>query len=201
MVEADPHFASQADITREIGMSQRLEGKKIAILATDGFEEVELTSPCEAVEGEGAIVHIIAPKEGPIWSFRIDDWGDEFSIDHRLDEVKPDDYHMLILPGGVLNPDNLRTNSDVIRFVQHFFDHNKPCAAICHAPWTLISADVVRGRRMTSYHTVKQDLINAGAHWVDEPAVVDNGLVTSRNPDDLEAFNAAVIEQAAAAKL
>ena len=170
-------------------------GKRIAILATDGFEEVELTSPKEAMEKEGFNVEIVSLKSGNIKSWDGDNWGKDFKVDKTLDEVSAKDYHALVLPGGVINPDNLRTEESALIFVRDFFKQSKPVCAICHAPWTLISADVVEGRTMTSFKSVRKDLENAGALWVDQEVVVDEALVTSRNPDDLPAFNAKVIEE------
>jgi protease I len=169
--------------------------KKIAILATDGFEEVELSSPKEAMEKEGFEVDIISPKSGKIKAWDKTDWSKEYDVDKTLNEVSAKDYNALVLPGGVINPDNLRTKQEALTFVKDFFEQKKPVAAICHGPWTLISAGVVKGRTMTSYNSIKDDLINAGANWVDKEVVVDEGLVTSRNPDDLPAFNAKVIEE------
>lgn len=169
--------------------------KKVAILATNGFEEVELTSPKEAMEDEGFEVHIVSPEKGKIKAWDKTDWSKEYTVDKTVNEVSAKDYNALMLPGGVLNPDKLRTNEDVLRFVREFFEQKKPVAAICHAPWTLISAGVVKGRTMTSYHTLKDDLKNAGANWVDKEVVVDEGFVTSRNPGDLPAFNGKLIEE------
>lgn len=169
--------------------------KKVAILATNGFEEVELTSPKEAMEKEGFEVHIISPEKNKIKAWDKTDWSKEYKVDKNLGEVSALDYDALMLPGGVMNPDNMRTNKEAQKFVKDFFEQKKPVAAICHAPWMLISAGVVKGRTMTSYHTLKDDLINAGANWVDQEVVVDEGFVTSRNPDDLPAFNKKLIEE------
>jgi len=169
--------------------------KKVAILATNGFEEVELTSPKEAMEKEGFQVDIISDKSGKIKSWDKDKWSKEYKVDHTLDNVNAANYNALVLPGGVMNPDNLRTNEDASKFVREFFKQKKPVAAICHAAWTLINAEVVKGREMTSYHTLRKDLENAGAKWVDKEVVVDNGFVTSRSPDDLSAFNKKLIEE------
>ncbi len=169
--------------------------KRIAIVATNGFEEVELTSPKKAMENEGFEVEIVSPQEGKIKAWDKDHWSEEYTVDKTIDKVSAEDYNALVLPGGVLNPDNLRTNEDVLKFVRDFFKQSKPVAAICHGAWTLINAEVVEGRTMTSYHTLRKDLENAGANWVDKEVVVDQALVTSRNPDDLEAFNAKVIEE------
>ncbi|PZV20696.1 MAG: protease [Leptolyngbya sp.] len=176
-------------------MSQKLSGRKVAILATDGFEQVELTSPKEALESAGAQTHVIAPQGESIQGWNHHDKGDKISVDHTLDQVNPDDYDALMLPGGPLNPDQLRTNKDAVQFVQAFFAASKPVAAICHAPWTLIEADTVKGRTVTSWPSLKTDLKNAGATWVDQEVVVDHGLVTSRNPNDLPAFNQKMIEE------
>lgn len=169
--------------------------KKIAILATDGFEESELKSPKEHLEKEGWTTHIVSLKSGSIKSWAEKNWGDEYKVDRTIDEVSADQYDALVLPGGVINPDKLRTNEKVLTFVKGFFDAKKPVAAICHGPWTLINAGVVKGREMTSYQSIKQDLINAGAVWSDEEVVVDQGLVTSRSPQDLPAFNRKMIEE------
>ncbi|MCB7480057.1 type 1 glutamine amidotransferase domain-containing protein [Christiangramia sediminis] len=169
--------------------------KRIAILATHGFEESELTSPKEAMEKEGFNVEIVSLEKGKIKSWDKDNWGKEYEVNKTLDEVSAKDYHALVLPGGVINPDNLRREEKALIFVRDFFKQSKPVAAICHAPWTLISADVVEGRTMTSFNSIRKDLENAGALWVDKEVVVDEALVTSRNPDDLPAFNAKVIEE------
>lgn len=169
--------------------------KRIAILATHGFEESELASPKEAMEKEGFKVEIVSLEKGKIKSWDKDNWGKEYNVDKTLDEVSAKDYNALVLPGGVINPDNLRREEKALVFVRDFFKQSKPVAAICHAAWTLISADVVEGRTMTSFKSLKKDLENAGALWVDKEVVVDEALVTSRNPDDLPAFNAKVIEE------
>lgn len=171
-----------------------LQGKKIAMLATDGFEQVELTRPKKALEEAGATVHVIAPKSGSIKGWDKTDWGEKVNVDQTLDKAKPADYDALVLPGGVLNPDKLRTEEKAIEFVKAFFADNRPVAAICHGPQTLINAEVVSGRTMTSYPAVRKDLENAGAQWVDREVVVDGNLVTSRKPDDIPAFNKKVIE-------
>ena len=173
----------------------KLNGKKVAILVTDGFEQVELTSPKEALEEAGATAEIVSPADGKVKGWQHTEWGDEFPVDVPLSEAKAEEYDALLLPGGVLNPDQLRTQREATDFVRSFFVAGKPVAAICHGPWTLIDAGVAQGRRMTSYHSIKADLQNAGALWVDEEVVVDQGLVTSRNPDDLPAFNAKLVEE------
>lgn len=169
--------------------------KRIAILATDGFEESELKSPKEAMEKEGFSVEIISEKEGKIKSWADGNWGKEYSVDKALENANAADYNALVIPGGVINPDKLRRNKQALKFVKHFFEEKKPVAAICHGPQILISAEVVKGRKMTSFSSIKDDLINAGANWVDEEVVVDEGFVTSRNPDDLPAFNSKLIEE------
>lgn len=169
--------------------------KKIAILATDGFEESELKSPKEHLEKEGWTAHIVSLKSGSIKSWADGNWSTEYKVDKTLDEVSASDYDALVLPGGVINPDKLRVEKSALDFIKGFFADKKPVAAICHGPWSLIEADVVRGRDMTSYHSIKTDLINAGANWSDEEVVVDQGLVTSRNPNDLPAFNRKMVEE------
>ncbi|MAM28810.1 MAG: protease [Flavobacteriaceae bacterium] len=169
--------------------------KRIAILATDGFEESELKSPKEAMEKEGFTVDIVSENLGSIKAWSDGNWSNNYQVDKTIDNASAKDYNALVLPGGVINPDKLRRNEDALLFVRDFFKQEKPVAAICHAPWTLISADVVKGRKMTSFHSIKDDLINAGANWVDEEVVVDSGFVTSRNPDDLPAFNSKLIEE------
>lgn len=169
--------------------------KRIAILATDGFEESELKSPKEAMEKEGFQVEIVSLKSGKIKSWADGNWSNEYNVDKTLSEVSAKDYNALMLPGGVINPDKLRREEDALTFVRDFFKQKKPVAAICHAPWILIEADVVKGRKMTSFNSIKKDLVNAGANWVDEEVVVDEALVTSRNPNDLPAFNAKLIEE------
>lgn len=175
-------------------MSQ-LKGKKVGLLATDGFEQSELVSPRAAIAAAGATVHVIAPDPGAIRGWSEGNWAEEVQVDAVLAETKPEDYDALVLPGGVINPDKLRTNSEAIEFVRHFVAAGKPVAAICHAPWTLIDAEAVEGRRMTSWPSLRRDLENAGAQWVDEPVVVDQGIITSRNPGDLDAFNDKTIEE------
>lgn len=169
--------------------------KRIAILATDGFEESELKSPKEAMEKEGFSVDIISEKEGTIKAWKDGNWSKEYNVDFTINNAKASDYNALVLPGGVINPDKLRRNEDALTFVKHFFEQKKPVAAICHGPQTLISAGVVKGRKMTSFKSIKDDLINAGANWVDKEVVVDQGFVTSRSPEDLPAFNSKLIEE------
>lgn len=172
-----------------------LNNRKIAILTENGFEESELLSPKKALEEAGATVHIISPEKDKVRAMKDHQWSVEVKVDKKISEVHADDYDGLMLPGGVINPDKLRTNSEAITFIQDFFKSGKPVAAICHGPQTLISAGVVKGRKMTSYPSIKQDMINAGVNWVDEEVVVDQGLVTSRSPKDLPAFNAKIIEE------
>lgn len=175
-------------------MAANLQGKRVAILATHGFEQSELLSPREALQEAGAEVHIVSPEEGRIRAWNHTDWGEEVEVDVPLSQANPENYDALVLPGGVMNPDNLRRNAEALQFVRAFDEDQKPIAAICHGPWTLIDAGLVEGRRMTSYHTVQTDLKNAGAEWVDEEVVVDGNLVTSRQPDDLPAFNERLLE-------
>ena len=175
--------------------NDRLSGKRIAILATEGVEQSELERPREALIKAGAQTDLISPKTGDIHAWDEDDFGDTFEVDVNLEDAQAGDYDALLLPGGVMNPDKLRMESKAVEFVRSFFAAGKPVAAICHGPQVLIDADVVRGRKLTSYPSVKRDLMNAGANWVDEEVVVDNGLVTSRKPADLPAFNAKMIEE------
>ena len=174
-----------------------LENRRVAILTEEGFEQVELTSPKEALKAAGAIVDVISPKSGRIKAWDKTDWGIEVDVDKQLDDVSPDDYDALMLPGGVLNPDKLRQNKDAVAFASAFLDEGKPVAAICHGPQLLIETGMLDGRNMTSYPSLQTDLKNAGANWADQEVVVDNGLITSRSPDDLPAFNKKMIEEIA----
>lgn len=176
-------------------MSKTLEGKKVAILATDGFEQAELFDPKKALEEAGAEVSVVSLKSGEIKGWDETDWGKSIAVDATLDETIPETYDALVLPGGVINPDKLRIDEKAVSFVKAFFDAGKPVGAICHAPWTLINAGVVKGKKITSWASLQKDLENAGAEWMDMEVVVDNGLVTSRNPDDLPAFNKKLIEE------
>src|SRR5919201_2305296 len=169
-------------------MANELQGRTIAFLATDGVEQVELTEPRKAAKEAGAESHLISIKPGQIQVFNHLDKGDTFPVDKTASEVSASDYDGLVLPGGVANPDQLRMNKDAVRFVREFFEQGKPVAAICHGAWTLVEADVVRGRTLTSWPSLQTDIRNAGGTWVDEEVVVDRGLVTSRKPDDLPAF-------------
>lgn len=173
----------------------QLSNRTIAVLSESGFEEVELTEPVKRLKEEGATVHIISSKTGKIKAWDQDHWSIEIDVDKTITEANADDYNGLLLPGGVINPDQLRVNEDALAFVKSFFTDGKPVAAICHGPQTLINADVVQGRKMTSVKNISQDLINAGAVWSDEEVVVDQGLVTSRTPKDLPAFNDKIVEE------
>jgi protease I len=174
-----------------------LSGKKVAVLVENGFEQVELTSPVEKLREAGADVTIVSPQQGKVKGWKHTEWGDEFDVDLSVDAASSGDFDALVLPGGVMNPDKLRTNQKAVAFVRSFFEESKPVAAICHGPWTLIDAGVVEGRKMTSYPSIQTDLKNAGAEWVDQEVVVDHGLVTSRSPRDLEAFNRKMVEEIA----
>jgi protease I len=178
-------------------MANRLEGRRIAFLATDGVEQVELTEPWHAVESEGGQPELISLEEGEIQGFEHLDKGDAFKVDRAVAEADPSEYDGLVLPGGVANPDFLRTSEDAVSFVRGFFEAGKPVGAICHGSWTMVEADVVRGRTLASWPSLKTDIRNAGGEWVDEECVVDSGLVTSRKPDDLPAFCAKVVEELA----
>lgn len=176
-------------------MTKDLNGKRVAIVVTNGFEQIELTDPRDALEEAGASTDIVSIEDDEVKGWNHTEWGDTFAVDVPIDDADPDDYDALLLPGGVMNPDKLRRDERVQRFVRAFFEEGKPVAAICHGPWTLIDAGVVKGRHLTSYHSIQMDLKNAGAEWVDEEVVVDRGLVTSRKPDDLPAFDAKMIEE------
>ncbi|MHC2109336.1 type 1 glutamine amidotransferase domain-containing protein [Methylobacterium sp. CM6246] len=173
--------------------SDTLNGLKVAILITDGFEQVEMTEPRKALDQAGAETRIVSPKDGAVKAWNFTEWGDQFPVDVPLNGARPDDYDALLLPGGVINPDTLRTIPEAVAFAKSFLDGGKPVASICHGPWTVIEAGAARGRRLTSWPSLRTDLRNAGADWVDEQVVVDGNLVTSRKPDDIPAFNRAVI--------
>lgn len=175
----------------------KLDGKRVAILATDGYEQSELLKPLEALKNAGATVHIVSLKPGEIKGWKDENWGDSVNVDRTVDEANAAEYDALMLPGGVANPDKLRINEMAVTFVTGFFERGLPVGAICHAPWTLISAQVVDGRTLTSWPSLQKDLENAGATWVDEEVVCDQGLVTSRKPDDLPAFCDKLIEEIA----
>lgn len=181
-------------------MSDILKDRKVAILVTNGFEQSEFTEPRKALEAAGAEIHVVSPEGGKVKAWDKTNWGEEFEVDKTLDSANPNDYTSLLLPGGVLNPDTLRTNKQAVAFVNNFLEGGKPIAAICHGPWTLIETGAIKGRKMTSYKSIKTDLINAGVNWVDEEVVVDQGLVTSRNPGDLPAFNRKMVEEFAEGK-
>ena len=181
-------------------MADELKGKKIAFLVADMFEEVELAKPWEALEQAGAELDLVSLEDGEVQGFNHYDKGGSFKVDKSVEEASATDYDGLVLPGGVGNPDNLRQDENAVRFVRDFFEQGKPVGAICHAPWTLIEAGVVRGRTLTSFPSLQTDLRNAGANWVDEEVHVDQGLVTSRKPDDIPAFNQKLIEEVAEGK-
>ena len=173
---------------------ENLKGLKVAILVDDGFEQVELVEPRKALDQAGAVTRIVSPKGKRVRGWNFTDWGDELPVDVALDAAKPNDFDALLLPGGVFNPDALRMQPKAVAFVKAFFDAGKPVASICHGPWTLIEAGAARGRRLTSWPSLKTDLCNAGAEWLDQEVVIDSNLVTSRNPDDIPAFNRAMIK-------
>lgn len=176
-------------------MAQSLNGKKVAILVADGFEQVELTEPRQALEQAGAQTHVVSPASDHVKGWQHDRWGDEFAVDTPLERASAQDYDGLLLPGGVMNPDTLRMDRKAVQFVRSFFEAGKPVAAICHGPWTLVEADVVRGRTLTSWPSLQTDIRNAGGQWVDQEVATDRGLVTSRKPDDIPAFNRKMIEE------
>jgi protease I len=177
-------------------MANELQGKKIAILAADGVEQVELETPRDAVQDAGATTELLSIDTGEIQAMNGDiNKGDTFTVDKKVSDASIEDYDGLILPGGVVNPDNLRVDADVISFLQEYFKAGKPVGVICHGPWTLVEADLVRGRTITSFPSIRTDIVNAGGDWVDEEVVCDQGLVSSRNPDDLPAFTAKIVEE------
>jgi protease I len=174
--------------------NEKLVGKKIAILATDGFEQAELLEPRKALDQAGAVTKVVSLKDGQIKGWKHTEWGDEVAVDLTLGNARAEDFDALVLPGGVMNPDKLRMEPRAVAFVKSFFDANKPVAAICHGPWTIIEAGVARGRKIASWPSLKTDIRNAGGEWVDNEAVTDGNLVTARKPDDIPAFNRAMIE-------
>jgi deglycase len=176
-------------------VANKLQGKRVAFLATDMVEQVELTEPWKAVEGEGAQPELISLEEGEIQGFNHYDKADKFKVDRTVEEATADDYDALVIPGGVGNPDTLRMDENAVEFTRQFFEQGKPVGVICHGPWMLVETGVVRGRKVTSWPSLETDIRNAGGNWVDEQVVVDNGLVTSRKPDDLPAFNEKIIEE------
>lgn len=176
-------------------MDQKLTGKRIAVLATNGFEQSELLQPKQALEQAGAKVEIVSPESGAIRGWNHKQWGDEVKVDRGVTEAKADEYDGLVLPGGVMNPDLLRLSKPSVEFVRAFFDQGKPIAAICHGPWMLVEANVVKGLKITSWPSLQTDIRNAGGEWVDQQCVVDRGIVTSRKPDDIPAFNQKAIEE------
>jgi deglycase len=175
--------------------SRSLSGKRVAILATDGVEQVELTEPRKALDSAGATTKVVSPKSGSIKGWNHTEWGEQIPVDVSLDGASANDFDALLLPGGVMNPDHLRMNRSAVNFVRAFFEAGKPVAAICHGPWLLVEADVARGRNVTSWPSLQTDLRNAGASWSDSQVVTDHGLVTSRKPDDIPAFNKKMIEE------
>ncbi len=177
-----------------------LTGKKVAILVDEGFEQVELLKPRKALDRLGAQTQIVSPQENEVRGWNIKRWGKSIAVDVPLESADPDGFDALLLPGGVMNPDKLRMNAKAVEFVKHFIDAGKPVAAICHGPWTLIEADGVKGKTLTSWPSLKTDIRNAGGNWVDEEVVTDHGLVTSRKPDDIRAFNKKMIEEFAEAE-
>jgi protease I len=184
-----------SSLGQEEHVAGELQGRKIAFLATDGVEQIEYTDPRKAVEEAGATAHLVALEPGEIQGFNHLDRGDRFPVDKAVAEASADDYDGLVLPGGVANPDALRADKDAVQFVRSFFEAGKPVASICHGAWTLVEADVVRGRTLTSWPSIRTDIRNAGGTWVDEEVHTDRGLVTSRKPDDLPAFNAKIVEE------
>jgi len=180
--------------------STALKGKKVAILVADGFEEVELTKPRQALDDAGAKTSIVSPKDDTVRSWRHTEWGEDFDVDVPLRDAKAENFDALLLPGGVLNPDKLRMDADAMKFVKSFFDAGKPVAAICHGPWSVIEVGAAKGRKIASWPSLKSDLRNAGAEWIDQEVVRDGNLVSSRNPDDIPAFNREMIKLFSEAK-
>jgi protease I len=177
-----------------------MKGKKVAILATNGFEQSELEVPRDRLKEHGATVHVVSPESGEIVGWKEHDWGKAVPVDVSLAQAKADDYDALVLPGGQINPDLLRVDDKALQFIKAFFEQKKVIAAVCHAPWLLIETGIVKGRKATSYKSIKTDMINAGAKWEDSPVVTDQGIITSRNPGDLEAFSKKIMEEIAEGK-
>jgi len=177
-----------------------ITGKRVAILATHGFEQSELEVPRERLKEQGATVHVVSPESGTIRGWEIKDWGRPVKVDVKLDNAHADDYDAIVLPGGQINPDLLRIDEKALAFIRAFYDQKKVVAAVCHAPWLLIETGIIKGRRATSYKSIKIDVVNAGAKWEDREVVVDEGIITSRNPGDLEAFSKKIIEEIAEGK-
>ena len=175
----------------------QISGKKIAILATHGFEQSELEVPRDRLQAAGATVHVVSPEKTEIKGWEKKDWGRPVQVDRLLGECSVDDYDAIVLPGGQINPDLLRVNAQALEFIRAFFDQKKVVAAICHAPWLLVETGIIKGRKCTSYHSIKTDVINAGGKWEDSEVVADQGIITSRKPDDLEAFSRKIIEEVA----
>jgi protease I len=186
-------LASGINNLEENMANENLKGLKVAILIEDGFEQVEMVEPRKALDQAGAETRIVSTKNKSVRGWKFKDWGDEFPVDLSIDQAQPRDFDALLLPGGVINPDKLRMQPKAVEFVKAFFDAGKPVASICHGPWTVIEAGAARGRRIASWPSLKTDLRNAGAEWVDQEAVIDGNLVTSRNPDDIPAFNREMI--------
>ena len=176
-------------------MANALQGKKVAILVENGFEQVEMSDPRKALDDAGAQTNLVSPVKGQVKGWQMENWGDQFPVDLALESADPNDFDALLLPGGVMNPDKLRMNPQAVQFAKTFVDTGKPVASICHGPWTLVEADVVRGRTLTSWPSLRTDIRNAGGQWVDRDVVCDQGIVTNRKPDDIPAFNRKMIEE------